>query len=575
MATPFVNRINKTEAQISAVRAQADRRLTALTSERTSWMTTWRECSKYILPRRGRFLRSANQNDKGRELNNSILDETGTLAARVFGAGMMSGVTSPSRPWFRFNVPNGAEKQAGPIKEWCEAVRDKIRAVLAKSNFYNAMGVVYEELGVFGTGVMVIEEDFEDGVRCYALTVGEYLLANNRRLVCDVLYREFQMTVEQIVNRWGTENCSDNVKTLHSTGQLDTEIDIVHAIEPNDDRVLDSALKEDKPYRSIFFEKGRDRNKMLAYEGFDDFPAIAMRWSQVGNDAYGRGPGMDALPPLRGLMQYARRKAELVDKLSKPPMKAPAALKNEQMSGVPGGVTFITGAERDSVRFEPAIVIQPQGITAVGVEQQDLRASVKRCFYEDLFLMLSQMDGVQPRQNLEVIERREEKMLMLGPALERIHDEGLDKALQRVFKILMRKRLLPEPPRELLEMLANSGSDLGIEYISILAQAQKSVGLTAIERVLGLAGNLAAVKPTVMDKVDDEVSLERYADLLGAPVDMLLSDEEMEKVRAARQQQAQQKQAMEAAPLAVDAAKVLASTETGAGQNALARMTGM
>lgn len=574
MAAPF-NQINKTEAQITAVRSQADRRLNALVKERTSWLAHWRDLSKFILPRRGRFMRTANQKDNGNQINGAILDETGTLAARVFAAGMTSGVSSPSRPWFRFKLANMAEKRNGPIKEWCEAVRDKIRSVLAKSNFYNAMGVVYEELGVFGTGVVLIEEDDEDGVRCYALTVGEYLLANNRRLVCDVLYREFPMTVEQIVSRWGLDSVSDTVKTLHTSGQLDAEIDVVHAIEPNDDRVLESALKENKPYRSIFFEKGSNQKKLLAFEGFDEFPAMAARWSQVGNDAYGRGPGMDALPPLKAAMKYAQRKAECVDKISKPPMKAPVSLKNEPMSGVPGGVTFVTGAEREGVKFEPSHKIDPAALPAIGAEQKDLRESVNRCFYVDLFLMLSQMDGVQPRQNLEVIERREEKMLMLGPALERLHDELLDKALKRVFKVLMRKGLLREPPPELLDYLRESGTDLEIEYVSILAQAQKSVGLTAIERVLGLAGNLAAVKPTVMDKVDDEASLDHYADLLGAPVDMLLSDDEMAEVRAQRAQQQQQKQLMEAAPVAVDAAKVLASTETGAGQNALARMTGM
>jgi hypothetical protein len=32
--------------------------------------------------------------------------------------------------------------------------------------------------------------------------------------------------------------------------------------------------------------------------------------------------------------------------------------------------------------------------------------------------MISQMDGVQPRNQLEIMARKEEKLMMLGPVLE-------------------------------------------------------------------------------------------------------------------------------------------------------------
>lgn len=48
----------------------------ALKSERSSWLTHWREISDYLLPRSGRFL--ATDRNKGDKRHNNIYDSTGT-----------------------------------------------------------------------------------------------------------------------------------------------------------------------------------------------------------------------------------------------------------------------------------------------------------------------------------------------------------------------------------------------------------------------------------------------------------------------------------------------------------------
>lgn len=556
-------------AQIQSLRKQCERRLAALERERASWFAHWQELSRHILPRRGRFLVTPNQGDRGAKLNNAILDEAGTFAARTFAAGMMSGITSPARPWFRFTLGNrDPRRESQAVRAWLDDVRQVTLDAFARSNAYNALGSVYEELGVFGTGVMLIDEDDEDVIRCYVLTVGEYYLGSSARLAIDTLYRVFPMTVAQLVQRFGLERCSDDVAAMHRRGDLDVEREVVHAIEPNDRRVEGSALSQDKAFRSVYFERGAT-DGVLDVRGYDEFPAMCPRWTTCGNDAYGRGPGMDGLPAVRAAHLLARRQAELIDKTSRPPMQAPAMLKNEPMSALPGGVTFLPVNSGDA--FKPAYVVSPAAIVAVREAQKELRQAISRAFYEDLFLMLSQMDGVQPRQNLEVIERREEKMLMLGPALERLHDELLDRCLKRVVGILMRRNRLPPPPRELLE----GGAELQIEYISALAQAQKSVGLTSIERLLAFVGSQAAVNPAVLDKIDQDRAVEVYADMLNAPPDMLVANDQVAAVREQRARQQQQIQAAEVAMTVAKGAKVLSETDVGGGANALQRISGM
>ena len=160
---------------------------------------------------------------------------------------------------------------------------------------------------------------------------------------------------------------------------------------------------------------------------------------------------------------------------------------------------------------------------------------------------------------------------MLGPALERLHDELLDRCLKRVVGILMRRHRLPPPPRELLEQ----GAELQIEYISVLAQAQKSVGLTSIERLMAFVGSQAAVNPAVLDKIDQDRAVEVYADMLNAPPDMLVANDQVEAVRRQRAQQQQQMQMADMAMTAAKGAKVLSETDVGGGANALQRMAGM
>ena len=104
----------------------------------------------------------------------------------------------------------------------------------------------------------------------------------------------------------------------------------------------------------------------------------------------------------------------------------------------------------------------------------EVQGRIKEAFYANLFLMLAESDRREITAR-EIDERREEKMLMLGPVLERLHDELLSPLVARVFNIMARNGQLPEPPRGL------DGRGLQVEFISILAQAQKSVATAGIE----------------------------------------------------------------------------------------------
>ena len=137
----------------------AKARWSALQDERSSWMSHWREISDYLLPRSGRFISSDRSN--GERKHNNILDSTGTRSLRILAAGLMAGMTSPARPWFRLTTNDPELDESSGVKLWLSDVQRMMLMVFSRSNTYRALHSVYEELGAFGTAANIILPDFD------------------------------------------------------------------------------------------------------------------------------------------------------------------------------------------------------------------------------------------------------------------------------------------------------------------------------------------------------------------------------------------------------------------------------
>jgi Bacteriophage head to tail connecting protein len=160
-----------------------------LENERATFLQHWRDLSDFILPRRARF--TVTDVNKGDRRNQKIIDSTATLAARSLRSGMMSGITSPARPWFRLSSTEPGVSELASVKEWLDSVTRLMSTVFLKSNIYNVLPTLYGDLGVFGTSAVFIEEDTEEVIRCYPFPIGSYYIANDNKLRVRVFYREF------------------------------------------------------------------------------------------------------------------------------------------------------------------------------------------------------------------------------------------------------------------------------------------------------------------------------------------------------------------------------------------------
>jgi len=526
-------------------------------TERATWWAHWKEISDYLLPRSGRFF--VQDRNRGNKRHNSIYDNTGTRALRTLGAGMMSGVTPRGRQWFKLETADTDLMQYQPVKVWLSQVTYLMHRVFLSSNTHRSLHSMYEELAAFGTAATVITPDFKNVIHHYPLTTGEYAIATNWKGEVTTLYREFQKTVHELVGEFGLDNVSKTVRGLYDRGSLDEWVTVIHAIEPREDRDPSKADSKNMPWRSVYFEIGGDQNKYLRESGFKRFPALCPRWAIAGGDIYGNSPGMDALGDIKQLQHEQLRKAQGIDYMTKPPLQVPTSMKNRDVENLPGGVTYVdmTGPN-GGIRTAFDVRIDLSHLLA---DIQDVRSRINGAFYADLFLMLANQADTRMTAT-EVAERHEEKLLMLGPVLERLQNELLDPLIEMTFDEVLSSGIAPPPPEEL------QGHNINVELVGMLAQAMRAVGANSIDRFVGNLGAVAQFKPDVLDNFDGDKWANLYADSLGVDPEIIVPAEQVQAIRQQRAQ-AQQMQVMQdqMAQRAEINAK-LASADTS-GKNAL------
>ncbi len=562
------------ENQIKTRRERLEILRACLEKERSSFLSHWRSLADVFLPMRPRFqITDANRGDRR---NLSVIDSTGLLAVRTLRSGLMGGITSPARPWKKLSVPDPDLAEFGPVKEWLHIVDRRMDTVFLKSNLYNSLPLVYGDLGVFATSAIFLEEDFDDVIRTYVFPVGSYMIANNDKGQVNVFFREFRMTVRQLVRKFGMEDAertgmidwsrfSTSIKDYYTRGQYDTWIDVCHCIQPNDEYDPSGFRSNQKKFRSVYYEKGTREGSgqqttanledtYLRDSGYDLFPVLCPRWELTGEDVYGTSsPGITALGDCKALQTMQKRKAQAIEKMVNPPMTGPTSLRNQKASIISGDITYHDD-RADRKGFRPVYEVRPD-VNALKDDIIEHQNRIRRNFFEDLFLMMASSDRREITAR-EIDERHEEKLLALGPVLEQLNQDLLDPLIDNTFDYMVRQGLVPEPPDEI------RGTDLKVEYISIMHQAQKLAGLAGIERLAGFAGQVAEYDPGVIDKIDTDQMIDEVANIVGTPPRIVRPDEDVEEIRAAKADAAKKQQEVEQAKLLGGAAKDLSAAKT-------------
>lgn len=537
--------------------------ITALRDDRLPWWRLWREVADYLLPKRYLWLMSPDERLRYIAANSRIVDPTGTKAGRVLASGMMNGITSPSRPWFKLRLAGFGDDADHASRVWLDEVERRLLLIMAESNFYNAMAIMYLDLVFFGTASMLIYEDNLSVIRCYNNALGEYYLGQSARMQVDTFAREFDLKVKQVVEQFGIENVTEATRTKCKQGgsRLQDTVSITHLIEPNDYRK--GQLPKMFTSREYYWESTAPLGEILSTRGYHELPGVFPRWELTGNDSYGTSPGMDALPDVKQLQHETIRKEQSLDYMIRPPMVLDVQLQHRPSALMPGGQTFVAGVNNAGAK--PAYQFNPP-LSELTVDIREIQARIRETFFNDLFRMISELQTV--RSATEIDARREEKLVQLGPVLERFENEALDPAVNRIFSIATRAQRLPAPPATI------QGKKLEIQYVSILSTAQSATGVIPTERFLQLVGNLAGVYPKILTIPDFDELVRGYAVDIGVKAKGVRSREDVQAEQDAMQKQQAMAQGIGMAQGGAETAKLLSETEVGGGANALQQMMG-
>lgn len=507
-----------------------------------SFVPMWRELSEYFLPRSCRFL--STEVNKKPKFSKKILDSSTSIAIRSFASGMMSGATNPVYKWFKAGIKNFDLKHDYEVKDWCTKLTTLFMSIFAESNFYNNLPYNYLLFGVFGISVMSIEADYDNVINCKVLPLGSYRIAKDHRGTVNTLYRYYSDTVNNVVDRFGIENVSQKVKDAYEEGRYENSVELVHAVEPNQNFQKGSKFSNKKKFISVYYEKSQDKNKFLEVKGFRHFPYVVFEASVNGEDVYpSECPGIISFPDVKQLMGMVKKYHVALAKIVSPQLKGPAKFKSSSIVDAPSSYTGVD--ESQGNKLEPIYQVNPQ-VLSIKQDIAEIKDVIRQIFYNHIFAMFANEGKAQPRTAYEWSLRKEESSVHISPLLQQIHS-GLKQVLEVLFDICDEVGILPHPPEQI------QGGELNIDFVSSLAQAQKAYSIGAMERFVTYVSNIAAtVEPTAKMKVDWFENIDDYAEATNIEPDNVVPNEvvqakiaEMRKAQQAQEQMAAMQQGSE------------------------------
>lgn len=516
------------------LRQKLDRVQTSLYAEYKDWKPGWELTAELSRSFRGKFFNEKNKQFLRR--SDAIVDNILNDCANVLAAGLQSGLTNPTTRWFKFKLRNSDLMQFKPVKEWLYAVENIIFEILLKSNFYKLSPLAYKEMGLFGQPCMVQEENVKTITNFHLLTIGEYMLAANDNEEVDTFVHPFSMTVHELVTKFGYDNLPKILQQAYDNNQILARHNVVHEIMPNFMMNKGKMDAKNKPFLSVYYLSDfREDEGILRISGFDSFPVRTPRWEPLSGEVYAISPAMNGMGMAKSLQKWHLTRHYGVDMQVKPPLNVPSDMydNGKKPSLIPGGINPYNSRKGDN-KVTPTMNVNID-LSGINLSIEAAKADIKTSMLYNLFTAVLNSDKRMTATEVEKVSS--EQMVQLGPVLNNITGEFLSPTIIATYNYADKLGALPPPPPEL------DGAELEIEYISMLAMAQKSVELSAEIDFTQFVGMLTSFDPNARKKLNVYKLIDDYADKRGVNPTIVNSNDEvveLDKAEAAEQQQMQQ-----------------------------------
>jgi len=536
----------------------------------------YRTIQQFISPYQGKFTISG-QDNRGKAITQPqfAVEPTALKALKVMAAGLQAGTTSRTRPWFSIQTDDPDFNRWPVMAQWIHEVKSKMFAAIDKSNYYACTQNQYLELGAFGTAGMSIMPGKDGGIVCHAFTAGEYMISLDDEYKPNVFSRKYWLTARQLVEKFGYEGVSRQVKAAWDKdgSDRDREFEVANCIMPNAEADVDSNSNLKMPWISYIWEWGNEKGGGASYKasdflnvgGYRERPVMTPRWQTFSDQVYGISPSMDLMGRIKLLGKLDEKYVKATDKTIDPPINAPMSAKNRQFQssvGLPNHVSFGNGAQ-DAVS---AMYQINYDFNTAQNKIFSLQQEIRDGYFNNIFITMQDIQDEPTKTATEIVKLDEERLAQLGPVLERIHSEQIGPSVDRIFQIMMDAGELPEPPEELLS------KNLTIEYTSVVAEALKVLGTTNQLRFTEFVERVATFQPDVLKVVDWDESVRDFSEKMSIEPDQMKDPEVVAAERAAEAQAIQQAQQAETMAQASQSAKNLSEaniTDEGSALNAL------
>ncbi len=495
----------------------------------------WEDAVRYVLPMLSRF-------EGDDEWNDERMDTTATNSLAMLADGMFGNVCPPAINWFKYRFADAELNDDKNAVEWLQECESRMYEAYLRSNFYDVMPQAIKVGAGLGTVTLNMQEDAaEQSVLFTVRHPREMYYATDMYGRINTLVREFKLTAEQAVEQFGEEELSPQIQRAAKNQPYD-QFDFLHFVMPRAVRDFGKIDNTNFPFMSVYMEKAGF--KLVKESGFKTWPSPTWRWEVRGGEVYGYSPTDDAMPDIKTVNAMMKTLLEAAHKTVNPPVFMP-----EQMAGDidlnPGGENYY----RDpGLRpFVPNIA----GNYPIGKDLlEDMRGRIRQTYKTDHFLMLMQQEGQMTAR--EVLERKSEKVTVIGSTIGRFTSEFLDPIQIRFFQIEMDAGRLPPPPQNV------QGASLRIDYLGPLAQAQKEIHTSqGILKTLQVAVPIIEIWPETRDKFKPDVMMEEILEAHGMPEKAIRSDKEYQQIQQQKAEAAAQQQQMEQAATMAQAAPQL------------------
>lgn len=507
-------------------------RLDALKAERQKFEPVWKEIAERMDPFSAIL--------EGRMGDISKIQASQPLRdLDTFTSASISLVMPRGSMWHGLEPVDEALAERDDVKVWSEAVTKRLFSVryMPETGFVANVNRIWRSLGAYGTQVLMSEEVLERGpggtelppLRYRMIPLKECYLTTTSWGAFDGFYREYKLTVRQIVNEFGSDNLPDNIRSrLDRPETLEQKLTIVHAIDPN---LKD--IRSNLPWPSVHVLKGH--RKILRQSGYYQFPIHASTFAEQAGYAYGWGPGMLALPDVKQLNIMTKTTMRAAEQAVSPAWATMEKLKKRlNLSGNAINHQLLT--PEGKLKAQPLHTGARPDIGEAMMEQkaQEISAS----FYGHLWQILVNKPDMTA---YEAALRAQEKGDLIGPPFAK-QEEMLASLVRRELAILERQAaegLIDLPPRpRVLE-----GQEITLKFTSPLAKLRRSGEAVGIRRSIEAATQIGSFDPSVFDNIDGDEAYRTLSDIEGAPAKVLRPREAVQQRREARAAQQQQEQA--------------------------------